>query len=287
MTRYLTLLLLLTTLSSVRAQPIFGHTTSLELTVLDAEVVLVGTVDHIAVKGEDTIVTVSVEETLKGPGEHKEKLKIYLGTNIWGTDHWRANTNRKILTANWINHRLQGASVIELEEKRQLPVVKADFSILWKANEIIREARKILAARPGVARVYSVRLNGPAELMKIANWKGGAGVKVTVPVSPELLNYALKEIKDGKYNRTECIEALRYFRSEETIALCKKLLKDSAWGYLRHPINNKGVEVRRYSGRKAAYENLRAWGIKVEKPVIDSEHYRPEVLKKFRIEPPK
>lgn len=287
MIRYLAFSVWLATLVSLRAQPIFGHATSLELTVLDAEVVLIGKIDRVAVKGEDTTVTVSVEETLKGPGEHKDKVTIHLGTNIWGTDHWKADPKRKLLTANWKDSRLHGNGIIELTEKRELPVVKADFSVLWKPDEILREARQILAARPGVARVYSIRLDGPPELVKIGNWRGGAGVKVTVPVSPELLRYALQQIKENGSNRTESVRALRYFRSEETIALCKKLLKDSKWAYLRHPINNNGVEVRRYLGREAAYENLRAWGIKVEKPVLEEEHYRPDVLRKFRIEPPK
>jgi Leucine-rich repeat (LRR) protein len=69
---------------------------------------------------------------------------------------------------------------------------------------------------------------------------------------------------------------LRFFKSDENIARLKMLLDDPDSGYLRHPVNNMGVEVRQYSVRKEAFETLEQWGVRVKKPIIRVETYRPE-----------
>lgn len=88
---------------------------------------------------------------------------------------------------------------------------------------------------------------------------------------------SIEYIRSGdSIRRSDGIKALRFFKSDENIARLKTLLDDPDSGYLRHPTNNMGVEVRQFTVRKEAFETLEQWGVKVKKPIIRVETYRPE-----------
>ncbi|WP_169976850.1 hypothetical protein [Tautonia rosea] len=252
-------------------QPIFGHAESIEATVANADLVFVGTLlDFDLLEGPEGFeARFLVEETLKVPiGECYEKLSVVLREPQAVLGAWKGE-ERRLLVAVRDESRVP-ASIIDLEDER-LSLLTADFTLLRDRDDVLQAARETVSRMPSnVKRIHTFRREVPREVIARTRWEEYDGVTVSVPVDDRLEQWAREAICSEELpRRLEAVRALRYFRSDETIALLKPLLDDPGWAILHHAQENEGREVRRYLVRAEAYRALKAWGVDVRRPKIE------------------
>lgn len=261
----------------LHAQPVFTHTHTVEYVANNAGVVVLGRVVKLeeARSSYATIATIDVEETLKGA--HRDSCRLTVGLPPEVVVEWK-DKSRQVLVTTYDGK--EALTVIDLGSD-ELAVLTADFALLRRPEDVIRCFREAIRRSPGVTRTLSVGLHVPSEITKrVKDWSVCHGVIATVPVDEALENVARKYVlSDDLQTRRDGVEWLRYFRSEENVARAKELLSDSGTSVLHDAEHNKGVEVRIYLVRQAAYETLAYWGFEVEKPLI-REEIRREAEKK-------
>lgn len=261
----------------VQAQPIFGHADSIEFVVANADVVVLGELTELGdskeILGSDwRNVTIAVKETLKG--DTWQPLRVHVPNPESVLSKWKDGSHRLLVAIQHDN--TPTGTVIDLTDDK-LEVVTAELKFLRKPADVIRIAKETIRRMPGVRRTFGVRIMLHYDAIGNTQWAGHHGLGVIVPVTDRLEKRAHEYICSAdSIRRSDGIKALRFFKSDENIARLKTLLDDPDSGYLRHPINNMGVEVRQYTVRKEAFETLEQWGVKVKKPVIRVEAYKPE-----------
>jgi HEAT repeat protein len=266
----------------VQAQPLFARADSLEATVANADLVLIGTVEKYKERpSEDGGVklfdaTIVVEEELKQPvfEDGYTKVSITIPRPEADLACWQDRQSRLMLALDY--DRPGETTVIELERDR-LKTLSADFTLLRDPDEAIRIARDTVQRTPvGVKRVQTFGLRVPRDVIAGTEWEDyyetSGHLVLMVPVDERLEVRAIERLRSKDYStRHEAARALRYFKSDENINRMKDLLDDPGWGYLRHAQENDGVEVRHYGVRNQAYEALQAWGVDVPEPEIREE----------------
>ncbi|MGC1273191.1 MAG: hypothetical protein WBC44_05750 [Planctomycetaceae bacterium] len=267
---------------SVQAQPLFPRANSIEATVANADLVLIGTVEKFKEQpSEDGGVklfdaTIVVEEELKQPVFEDGYTKVSIAIPRPEADlaRWKEQQSRLMLALDY--DRPGTTTVIELERDR-LNTLSADFTLLREPDEAIRIARDTVQRTPaGVKRVHTFGLRAPREVIAGTEWEDyyetSGHLILEVPVDERLETRAIERLDSKDYSRRhEAALALRYFKTDENIKRMKDLLDDPGWGYLRHAEENDGVEVRHYGVRNQAYEALKAWGVDVAQPKIREE----------------
>ena len=133
--------------------------TSLEATVLSADSVAVATlVEYTLAPDATTIIdaTFSIDETLKG---HVPKtLKIPINRAFRTFHGWVEGSSRVLIVGR------DGAySVIRLSVP-DLAILRSDFTLLRDGESVVRAARQICLASPGVTGVLTVRVSVPHEV---------------------------------------------------------------------------------------------------------------------------
>jgi hypothetical protein len=261
----------------VQAQPIFGHAESIEYVVANADVVVIGELTELGdtkeILGSDwRQVTIAAKETLKG--DTWQPLRVHVPNPESVLSKWKDGSHRLLVAIQHDN--TPTGTVIDLTGEK-LEVATAELKFLRKPEDVIRIARETVRRMPGVRRTFGVRIMLHYDAIGNTQWAGNHGLGVIVPVDDRLEMRAHEYIcSDDSIRRSDGIKALRFFKSDENIARLKTLLDDPDTGYLRHPVNNMGVEVRQYSVRKEAFETLEQWGVKVKKPIIRVETFRPD-----------
>jgi hypothetical protein len=254
------------------AQPLFGRAESIESTVLNADIVVVGKLVTFGGEPVDETgrrpATIAVAETLKG--EHGERLSLQLLHSVSVLTKWKQDAGLLLVAVQ--GDGPTGTRVIDLADK-ELAVLTADFTLLRKPEDVLRSARETILRLPGVKRIDTFRLQVPAATVAGTKWQTyyqtGGYITLTVPVDERLEKRAREYIGSQSYRqREEGAQALRYFRSDENIARVKALLNDPGWAYLKRAEENNGVEVRVYGIRQAAYDTLNYWGVKAKMPMI-------------------
>jgi hypothetical protein len=265
------------------AQPLFTGTESIECTVANSEIVVVGNLVEFAGQEQadergGRVATIAVEETLKG--EHRDRLRVRLLRPASVLAQWKDPSGRLLLAARGDPPAETG--VIDLADK-ELQVLTADFTTLRKPEEVLRVAKETVRRMPGVTRIETFRLVAPGEAVAGTRWekyyRTGGYVTVTVPVDERLEKRAHEYVRSPIYGqREEAARALRYFKSDENVARLKTLLNDPGWD-LRRAEDNKGVEVRIYGIREKAYETLKYWGVSAQKPTTREETWKPDSVR--------
>ena len=260
------------------AQPLVGGTQSIESTVANADFVFVARITKIADakrtdKGELHQVTITVDQTLKQEvltDEPYQEMQICLPHSATLLEGWKEHSSCLLVALD--EHIPWMTRVIDLAPGK-VEVFKADFTLLRDPQAVIRSANETLKKMPaGVKRVHTFGRLVPHELVAETKWAGYNSLLLYVPVDGQLEKRAIELIRsDSLLDRDEGVRALRHFRSDENVERVKKLLKDPGWSYLRHPINNNGVEVRLYTVRKSAYQILKMWDVEVDKPRFQEE----------------
>lgn len=266
----------LATAVQVQAQPIFAHAESIEYVVANADVVVIGKLtewgDTKEILGSDwRNVTIAVKETLKG--DTWQPLRVYVANPESVLSKWKDGTHRLLVAIQ--RDDTPTGTVIDLTDEK-LETVTADFTFVRKPEDVVRIAKETVRRMPGVRRTLGVRIMLPYDAIGDTRWAGHHGLGVIVPVDDRLEKRAHEYIRgDDSIRRSDGIKALRFFKSDENIERLKMLLDDPDSGYLRHPTNNMGVEVRQFTVRKEAFETLEQWGVRVEKPIMRVEAYKP------------
>ncbi len=178
-----------------------------------------------------------------------------------------------------------------------LPVFSMDLTVLRTPAEVLERAKEFLKSTPTAPALYQMVL--PGTFAHEAGFASALADFIIVPVVPELENVARRMIErpeslvppievppeatprerkayeirhafDVAMFRKEGIGALGHFKSARNIELLQSQFADSAvWGYTRH--GEHGDETGyEYIIRRVAYETLTAWGVDVEKPVIEA-----------------
>ena len=257
-----------------RAQPVFVFAESIECTVANADLVLVGKLvefdEDETNDDQGRKATIAVEETLKVRfDESYEKIRVRLSYPESVFADWKGHS-RRLLVA--IREESPRATVIDLTPEN-LEVLTEDFELLRDPADVIRIAKETVQRMPSaVKRIHTFRLLVPHDVFAKTRSAKGSGMYLSVPVDERLEKRACDYLSSDDYSRrSEGVEALRYFKSDENIVRLKAALKDPGWGYLQHAEHNRGVEVRDYGVRREAYRILITWGIKTEKPLFREE----------------
>ena len=257
------------------AQPLFSHAVSIECTVINADIVVVGKLVEFSGEREDGwTATIAVEETLKG--EHRPLRRLRLGHHPASVlAKWKDQMSQLLLAAKERSPAAGSARVIDLASE-ELAVLTVDFTLLRKADAVVRMAKEAARRMPGVTRISTFDLTVPRETVAGTKWTDyyctGGYLTLQVPIDNRLEKRAHEFVHSDNYmRRGEGARALRYFKSDENVARVKSLLDDQEWAYGLRAEENKGLEVRIYGVRKQAYETLEYWGVKAERPLIREE----------------
>ena len=265
-----------------QAQPLCASAESLECLVTNADLVFVGTItdfghDTLPMEGDVRDATFAIMETLKqnifeDDPQPSIKLRVRRRASLLGS--WKGQSVRLLVASR--NDIPEGTKVFALVPGSE-EFFTADFQLLRDPEDVIHAAREtVKQGLPGVKRMHSFALRVPDEVIAETKWneyyKTGGHLSLDVPVDRQLEKRARDFVRTESYSRrTEGALALRYFKSDENIAILKTLLTDPKWAYFKHPSQNGGVEIRHYGVRQNAYQTLKSWGIDVPEPMIREE----------------
>src|SRR5947209_1628677 len=266
----------------VHAQPLFGHAESIECTVANADLVLVGKLVEFGGGGQAAERgrhegTIDVVEVLKEgifTGEPYRRLRVNLSYPASVLASWKDRSRRLLVAVK--EDAPDATSVIDLGDER-LEVLTAGFTLLREPEAVIRVAKETVRRTPApVRRLHTFGLAVPREAVAGTRWgkdyETGGHLVLSVPVDGRLEQRAQDYLRSESYQRREeGVRALRYFKSGENIARVRMLLDDPGWAYLRHAQENEGIEVRIYGVRREAYRTLKSWGMDAEEPMIREE----------------
>lgn len=270
--------------ASVRAhaQPLFGHAESIESTVANADLVVIGKLVEFdsgrqVDESEGHEATIAVEETLKEDlfrVEPHRRIRVGVSHPASVLADWRDRSSLLLVATSECTPN--ATTVIELVHNK-LEVLTADFTLLRDPKAVIQAARETVRRTPAaVRRIHTFRQKVPREAVAGTTWEEyyatGGYLVLSVPIDERLEMRARDYIRSEMYEkRIEGVRALRYFNSDENIARVRTLLNDPEWAHLYRAGENKGVEVRIYGVRQEAYRTLKSWGVDVEKPLIREE----------------
>jgi hypothetical protein len=272
----------LVTSGPAHAQPLFGDAESIESTVANADLVVIGKLAEFgggerADEREGHEITIAVEQTLKEnlfSVEPHQRLRVHVRRPAPVLANWKDHSHRLLVAVK--EDAPNATTVIDLADKN-LEVLTADFTLLHDPQAVIRVAKETVRRMPAaMRRIHTFGLVVPRKVVAETKWeeyyKTGGYLILRVPVDKRLEKRAHDYIRSESYqNREEGVRALRYFKSDENSTRVKGLLNDPGWAYLYHARENKGVEVRIYGVRQAAYRTLKSWGVDVAKPTIREE----------------
>jgi hypothetical protein len=269
---------------TAQAQPSFYTAMSVEAMALNADALVIGVVVGVSEEKKFNVATIAVEETLRG--KHQARQQVRFPDNIWqlGVGAYNAKDLRKIqddaprLLVAMRGEPAEVCGLVYLAEQNFAEqnmrrgsadeVYKADLTTLQKPADLLRVVKETLRNSPGVKCIDTFPLTVP---IKGGYYGRGGSTTVEVPVDESLEKKAVQYLgSKERWRRTEGAAALKYFKSEQTIARLKELLSD-AEPLILSAESNFGVEVRFYTVRKAAFETLKYWGIAVKEPVVEEK----------------
>ncbi len=257
------------------AQPLFDCADSIECTVANSDIVLVGKLvefgEEQARGDQGREAKIIVEESLKVPfrESYDEGISVRLSCPESVLADWKDHS-RRLLVA--IGEQSPRATAIDLTPEK-LEVLTEDFELLRDPADVIRIVKETVERMPpAVKRIHTFKLLVPHDVFAKTRSAKYHGMFLKVPVDERLEKKACEYLDSDDYSRrSEGVEALRYFKSDENSERLKAALKDPGWGYLHHAEHNRGIEVRYYGVRREAYRILKSWGIETQKPAFSEE----------------
>jgi hypothetical protein len=263
-------ILSLTVVPLAVAQPIIAGTNAIETTVINADYVFVAKIiDFRAPQpGDDRgqmEAIIEIQETIKAEqfrDEPYDKLNINLPHRAEQIQAWKIGAHPMLIALTSFQDEQNTA--IELDPE-SLEVMTADLQLLRDPEAVLQAARAAVHRLPAnVRRVHTFRIIAPKELAALTRWSEYYHLEVTVPVDEHLEKWAQNIVRMGeKSQRQKALQALAYFRSDVNIALVQPFLQDPDFSF--HSSDGQTGE-RFYFNRHAAYQTLRAWGVKTERP---------------------
>jgi len=262
-------------------QPEFMTGTSLDAGVLNADTVVIGKLVSFTTKDSfiEHELVFAVEQTLKGRTQTTLTLKAF--TTPITLEELIARSRRLLICINSTNEA----------ETRWVPIgdpkeaiLTADFKILPDAESVIREAKRIIQANPGVNQIDTISADPPRSIVDRIPQAKGYPFSLSVPVDSRVEKRAQEAIRqkdkpNGHYRAYEAIAALAHFKSPENTKLLEGFLADPAWTYSgTDPGSNLGHGKRNYYVREEAHEALKDWGVDVKAPVFEEDVWDPDAV---------
>jgi hypothetical protein len=183
----------------------------------------------------------------------------------------------------WVlrDHRRQLCAVPLGVHQRQwaqtIAVYSRDFKVLTRPEEVVKRVEQAAAAAPHdrPAKRYIANVPGGTEVFEKL-W-GGSSVLLIVPADAVLEQAGRDWCHSPDFStRFEGAKALGHFKNERNIELLQALLQDPGYTTVNQlqPPNGKGKpqmisRFKSYEVRRVAFETLRAFGVPVERPILE------------------
>lgn len=249
----------------VFAQPQTLDVRSLESSVANARLIYVGTIASIAKASQPKILEkarILVRRTIKGP--HKSEREASLSIPIDLLEPARKDAEERDPPADVLLFDFgerEPCTIIPLTKPLQQDIFLADFTRLSNPEKLVAETDRIARETVGTTRQQTFRLSVP--LVHAANFRSyyqtGGYVRLEIPVNPQLETRAklwLDDRNTSPLRASDAVAALRYFKSQENIALVRSLLKEHL-GIAENRPKEMGPEPT----VRAARQTLRYWGV--------------------------
>ncbi len=261
--RRLFVLILLGVAALASAQMVPSETIdSIDVRMLNAKAIAVGRVVAVAAR----TATIAVDETIKGKAARRLRFAPRVPAEV--LEGWKARSARLLVDVP-TRARAEEANAVALDVP-DLLLPTADFTTLRNPVQAVLYVRDLVRDNPGVERIDSFVLPRPEGTSPHGPWPGRNVGSVRVPVDKRLERRARAMVyAQDPWYRLAGVRALRLFKSDENAALLIPLLKDSYTQLRGLAHENNGVETHVFPLRTAAYETLRAWGRRVERPVLE------------------
>ena len=249
------------------------------------------------IKGPPRATTEFIAKTIASDDEFERFAARRTAFLCFGNTSAAETTNDKTLPPRWDAIVLGPRLVPEPTVKGPVdfpPILSMDFTCLDDPKEILSRARKFSKEKSTESHVFEhpplpfgrfeflwTRLVVPVvpSFETIARRLIKSPEEFVKDVGPNHLDKASREkVLEGFRNmaRAEGVAALRYFKSKQNIALLTPLLNDPASMVFHGPGPDDAERV--YYIRKAAYEVLRQWDVKITKPLIEEPLSSAELL---------
>jgi hypothetical protein len=259
--RTLVLLLLAMMGAASRAQMVpIRSVDSIDLEVLDSKSIIVGHPVATAAPSdvEPMIVTVSVDQVLKGPPLKEVTFRRPVSERA----KWKAVKDRLLVGIPWESRKPPW--VKELDSQNFI-VSREDFSVTREATEALRYIRSAIGRNLNTHAVGFFSIE-PPESDVGRRWRQafpGYG-ELRVPKDRWLERIARSWLTSGDSKvRAKGIDALSSFASPDNVPLLKRLLWDPGhWDAQR-----TDSVIRYYPVRANAYATLLRWGVQAPRPV--------------------
>jgi len=236
--------------------------------VLNAETIVIGTVTSVTPTPDgDADMVVNVEETIKGTPANPFRFRLQYGR------YYQKSADRVLFL---VSKSTKPGNPDRTQSYRLTgnlgSVATADFTIIDDPGRLLQYVRQ-LNQKNAVTSIPTHRVPFPEE------WKSGDRFpnskymrSLVVPADSRLENWAHDAVRsDTTELRQSGAEALRYFSSNTNSRLAHDLFADPGFSISKPAENNKGIEVREYPVRKAAYETVKSWGETTILPVLSED----------------
>lgn len=202
--------------------------------------------------------------------------------------------------SDWYFIELVDAIDKRLRHKPPPPIYSMNLTLLENPKEIVQAARRAVREEEAKLAPQSHRVSVSRFIAQQTGTSGDVNSFV-VPVDSRLQPVALRwiiapdetlsELRENPINvikgserwkrwssiersrlREEGIKALRYFKSDENIAILRESLNDPAWSYhTEQDKNGLDIRVKAYYIREAAFSVLKGWDVEIQRPILTEE----------------
>ena len=257
--------------ASAYAQPGYEIVESIESMVANADYVCIAKVIEYEEMEIDVFprrfgVKFAIEERLKSPDPLTitalslvRKFRIPAYAKVLA--EWQKKGTRLLVATDWDNP--DNNHVVELDTEHP-KTVTADFQLLRDSESVIQLAKEVIETMPAhVKRIHTFQLAVPESLVSKMNAQ--QRVQLRVPADERLEKKAQAFLRSNSpRDRSVGLRAIRYFKTTHNIAAVRKLLDDP------YTIEHDAEEGRYhfYKVRSDAYDTLRIWAVKTEKPAL-------------------
>lgn len=249
--------------SLAQAQPGPPFVPSVDTLAINSKYIFIGRITEThKLSSADSNVNASVERWLKGDGQgDRIQARIDVADSL--LSEWKAKQSRLVI----FNH-------VEGDTERAIDLSDPDLKVLTSGMEIIRSPEQVLQAiqdaldrHPGVYAINTVRRSIPSEIAHDLNQV--IPPQTAVPADADLERWALSNLNSNQVSeRTEAVDALKFFPSESNADRLKELLKDPT-------LVKNGASGEIYIVRQYAYHSLLFMGYRAPEPVLRKEPGQP------------
>ena len=236
---------------------------SLDVLVLNRDTIAVGKVRQTFPGNESYDLVIAVDEVLKGNPQGTIQVK----QRRPGNDTASRESLSRLAVSN-PRVLILGEDFTPLNDTT-LAMPTAGGTLLRGATQVLAYIQQVFRSHPpGKTAVFNIP--APKELQDaplprlFVDGNPGPPRELAVPVDAQLESWALTEIR-SRGDLYRAFGALRSFESASNIEFVRGLLNDPQFDLISADYSG-GVEVRLYRTRQMAYDFLKGWNVRVDRP---------------------